>query len=347
MSPLPLLNLEYPIAEAQLSLESDAVSMLFKFLQASLVLRLSSTSVRNDFHGHSRRIAILFSGGLDCSLIARIAHDILPMEQEIDLLNVAFENPRIQAAALRAPDVQTSTTSAYERCPDRNTGRASFEELMEVCSPRSWRFVSINVPYHEFQAHKPYIMHLIHPHNTEMDLSIGAALYFAARGRGLVQRPGSTKTEEYTTPSRVLLSGLGADEIFAGYSRHARAFEVKGRSGLLEELKLDFNRLSSRNLGRDDRVMACWGKEVRYPFLDEGLLSWALRLPVESKCGFGQSASFGPDLGAGKTVLRLLAWRLGIKYAAAQPKRAIQFGARTAKMSSGKTKGHQAVPWSF
>ena len=339
-----MLNLEYPIAEAQLSLDSDAVNMLFKFLHASLVLRLSSISVKMDSHVHSRHIAILFSGGLDCSLIARIAHDILPLEQEVDLLNVAFENPRVQAAAQRAPDVQKSTTSAYERCPDRNTGRASLEELMQVCPGRSWRFVSINIPYDEFLAHKPYIMNLIHPHNTEMDFSIGAALYFAARGCGLVQRSGSTKAEEYATRSRVLVSGLGADEIFAGYSRHARAFDIRGRSGLLEELELDFNRLGSRNLGRDDRVMACWGKEVRYPFLDEDLLSWALRLPVENKCGFGQKASFSPDLGAGKTVLRLLAWRLGIKYAAAQSKRAIQFGARTAKMNSGKTKGHQTVP---
>ena len=337
------MNVEYPIAEAQLSLESEAVNELFRFLHASLVLRLSSISVRNDSPKQSRHIAILFSGGLDCSLIARIAHDILPLEQEIDLLNVAFENPRIQAAALGATDAQACPISAYERCPDRNTGRASHEELMKVCPGRSWRFMSINIPYQELQAHRPYIMNLIHPRNTEMDYSIGAALYFAARGSGLVQRPGSIKAEECVTQSRVLLSGLGADEIFAGYSRHARAFDIKGRSGLLEELELDFNRLSSRNLGRDDRVMACWGREVRYPFLDEDLLSWALRLPVESKCNFGQSPHFSPDLGAGKTVLRLLAWKLGIQHAAAQPKRAIQFGARTAKMTSGKTKGHQAI----
>ena len=57
----------------------------------------------------------------------------------------------------------------------------------------------------------------MHPHDTEMDLSIGAALYFAARGIGT---HGNTP---YVNPTRVLLSGLGADELFAGYTRHATA----------------------------------------------------------------------------------------------------------------------------
>ena len=44
---------------------------------------------------NSARVAILFSGGLDCTVLACIMHTILPLSQPIDLLNVAFENPRI------------------------------------------------------------------------------------------------------------------------------------------------------------------------------------------------------------------------------------------------------------
>ncbi|KAI9827515.1 MAG: hypothetical protein M1832_004865 [Thelocarpon impressellum] len=167
-----------------------------------------------------------------------------------------------------------------------------------------------------------------------MDLSIGYAFYFAARGIGLYAGI------PYTTPARVLLSGLGADELFAGYTRHATAFSHHGFRGLLDELNLDFSRLGKRNLGRDDRVIAHWGREARYPFLDEKLLQWALSCPVWEKCGFGQADKDG--LEPGKKVLRLLAWNLGMRGVAREKKRAqIQFGARTAKMEAGKarTKG--------
>jgi asparagine synthetase B (glutamine-hydrolysing) len=145
---------------------------------------------------------------------------------------------------------------------------------------------------------------------------------------------------EYTTAARVLLSGLGADELFGGYTRHATAFSRRGLPGLVDELELDYRRLGKRNLGRDDRVIANWSKEARFPFLDEGLVDWALKAPVMAKCGFGMSGQ-GPhsELEPGKLVLRLLASRLGMTSVAREKKRAIQFGARTAKMETGRTKG--------
>ena len=175
-----------------------------------------------------------------------------------------------------------------------------------------------------------------------MDLSIAFALYFAAKGIGTIQSKSGDQAIHYITPARVLISGLGADELFGGYARHTTAFNRRGYQGLADELELDFNRLGNRNLGRDDRVISHWGKEVRYPYLDEDLVSWALRLPVWEKCGFGQDtyeAGSIPQLERSKRLLRLLAWKLGLRNAAVEKKRAIQFGARTARMEPGKTKG--------
>lgn len=210
-------------------------------------------------------------------------------------------------------------------------------------------------------AHRPKVASLIYPHNTEMDLSIACALYFAARGSGLASVDENVPATQYTTLARVLLSGLGADELFGGYTRHATAFSRLGFAGLLSELELDVNRLGKRNLGRDDRVISNWGREARYPYLDESLVRWALSIPLWEKCGFGtkfnaaEENEHEPDLEAGKKVLRLLAWKLGMHSVSKEKKRAvscsslhkyslltvkqIQFGARTAKMETGRTKG--------
>ena len=290
-----------------LDADSHVVERLGGLLGSSLRRRLENIRLNDTT---TSILAILFSGGLDCTVLARLAHDIFPPNEIIDLLNVAFENPRVHKAHI--------AEDAYELCPDRITGRASYAELVRVCPGRRWNFIAINVPYSETMAHKQQVITLMQPHNTEMDLSIAYALYFAARGQGVCAISPESRLEPMTTSARVLLSGLGADELFGGYQRHAIAFARNGHDGLLDELDLDIGRLGKRNLGRDDRVISDWGREARFPFLDEELLAWALAAPVNEKCGFGEPEDAGnadesQSLEPGKKVLRCLAWKLGMK----------------------------------
>lgn len=51
-----------------------------------------------------------------------------------------------------------------------------------------------------------------------------------------------------------MLMGMGADELFAGYSRHRNAFRRNGSTALLNVLQQDLAKIPYRNLGRDNRV---------------------------------------------------------------------------------------------
>ena len=161
-----------------------------------------------------------------------------------------------------------------------------------------------------------------------MDLSIACALYFASRGSGKASINDNVPATDYTTDARVLLSGLGADELFGGYTRHTTAFSRRGFQGLIEELDLDVARLGKRNLGRDDRVISNWGREARFPYLDEDVVRWSLASPVWDKCGFGGSEETlnagEPALEPEKKVLRLLAWKLGMHSVSQEKKRAVR-----------------------
>ncbi|KAG1655101.1 Asparagine synthetase domain-containing protein 1 [Nymphon striatum] len=207
--------------------------------------------------------------------------------------------------------------------------------IQESTSP--WCNPLVNVTKEELiTLREEHIKHLIFPHNTVLDDSIGCAIWFAARAEGLLLCEDGCKIP-YTCPARVILVGMGADEQLAGYSRHREKFRKESWAGLLNEVKLDIGRISHRNLGRDDRIISDHGREARFPYLDEDLMEFLCSVPINFKANLNLKRGVGEKL-----LLRLLAYKLGLTKASSLPKRAIQFGSKIAKLEH-KSENAKAV----
>ena len=110
---------------------------------------------------------------------------------------------------------------------------------------------------------------------------------------------------------KVIFSGLGSEEIFAGYERHGKSSDVNKEclSGLLK--------MYERDLYRDDVVTMFHNIELRVPFLDKKLVDFALKIPAKFKISDEHK----------KIILREIAEEMGLKKEFAwRKKRAAQYG---------------------
>ncbi|SGZ39638.1 related to Asparagine synthetase domain-containing protein YML096W [Hanseniaspora guilliermondii] len=277
---------------------------LYQKLKESCFKRLINIHPLEQKETEKINIGLLFSGGLDCSLVLILLCQCILENNLIDkftinLLNVAFENPR---TSMQPDDV-----------PDRKLGTKSHSEIIESFPNLDIKFHKINVSAEDYLKYKPIVLDYMYPKNTEMDLSIAIAFYFASKQNNL-------SSNEF---SKVLFSGLGADEIYGGYHK----FNNKSNEELIPELNKQINNIHDRNLNRDDKVIAINGVELRYPFLDENVVEW--------------STSCVPlNLKRNKTILRNIARNIfNFRDISLEPKRAIQFGSKSAKMFDSKIKG--------
>ncbi|EKX51578.1 hypothetical protein GUITHDRAFT_48895, partial [Guillardia theta CCMP2712] len=293
----------------------EAAQALFLLLDRSVrrrvegVRRLAGSGMED-----GSPVAVMFSGGLDSTLLAALAHRHVDPSMAIDLINVSFD--------------------PFE-APDRYTGVESLRELRELFPGRRWNLVVVDVTQEEVEERREEILSLIFPRATQMDFNIGSALWFGSRAAGVVlDDPKEDAGEElsgrpFVSRSSVLLLGMGADEQLCGYSRYRAKMKRGGEEGVLQEMGRDMERIWQRNLGRDDRCISYHGREARFPFLDEEVVSFLSSLPLSAIADM----SLPPGIGD-KLLLRLVAERVGLRRGAQEVKRAIQFGTRIAKQSN-------------
>jgi asparagine synthase (glutamine-hydrolysing) len=112
---------------------------------------------------------------------------------------------------------------------------------------------------------------------------------------------------------KVLFSGLGSEEIFAGYERHEKS------SNINKECLSGLRKIYERDLYRDDVVTMANTIELRLPFLDKSLVDYALKIPEKYKLNKDNK----------KLILRYIADDLRIpKEFAWRKKKAAQYGSK-------------------
>lgn len=127
------------------------IERVLELLKKSIKLRVEKkrnfcqNCIRSAFHNdkvicnHSK-IGVLFSGGLDSTLLAALADEFVAKDESIDLVNVAFEK-------CKKIDTNPSchVSSPNFDVPDRKTGRQAFAELQRICPSRTWNFVEVRI----------------------------------------------------------------------------------------------------------------------------------------------------------------------------------------------------------
>lgn len=267
--------------------------------------------------------AVLFSGGIDCTIICILLYYILPSNSIIELINVSCNNIS----------------------PDRITCEKSYNELLRILPNGKTRFILIyiNITLNDIILNCHTIQQIMYPCNTVMDFNISTILYFGSRGIGILNDINNTP---YTIKSTIFFTGTGADEIFGGYTRHRSIFyknindNNKSQNLLRDELDKDIDRLWIRNLGRDDRIISNFYRETRYIYLDENLIAFtkcfkpkhilntdtdSIQFPIEYLCDMTLPRGIGD-----KKILRRILNIFQLSTIASIPKRAMQFGTRIA-----------------
>jgi asparagine synthase (glutamine-hydrolysing) len=120
----------------------------------------------------------------------------------------------------------------------------------------------------------------------------------------------------------MILLGQLADELFGGYMKYAIRAREEGARAAEEMMRTDVRACADRGFLRDEAACSA-SCEVRFPYADERVASFAAGLPIEYKIREGER----------KAILRAAALKLGLpEELASAPKKAAQFSSGASRL---------------
>ncbi|MEM3411977.1 MAG: asparagine synthase C-terminal domain-containing protein [archaeon] len=163
----------------------------------------------------------------------------------------------------------------------------------KVCEKMNWLWQPIIVE--DLKEYIKEVMRITH-RKDPLGISLGLITYLILSSR----------------PEKVFISGLGAEDLFAGYSRFKKA---KNYDELHKMLYDSLKELPKRDYEKDYLIARELGKEIIYPFLSKEVLQIAMKIHPKYKLG-----------DQNKLILRKIASKYIPDFSVYRIKRAAQFG---------------------
>jgi len=219
----------------------------------------------------NRKLGLLFSGGVDSSLLALI---LKKLGADFTCYTAALDEPGMSQAQ-------------------------DLEYAQKVAAALDLKLKIRKLRIKEIPAYLEKIIPIIEDTNVT---KVGVALTFFPACE-------LAKLDD----TRVILSGLGSEEIFAGYQRHKQALDIN------KECLYGLLKMYERDTFRDDTITMHNNLELRVPYLDLDLIRYSLKIPAKMKIKDGME----------KAVLREIALDMGLpKEFAHRKKKAAQYGSK-------------------